>query len=83
MADSPSKTDSTPPKPFPEWNYADVRGPKADVLAAIDAGNAPETVKAFLRSLVEQAPYAGVKLHAHGLVHNDRFDGFQSITKLY
>lgn len=65
------------------WEFLDVRGPKAVVLAKIDASDAPEPVKGYLRWRVEEKAFDGVVLNAHGHSHADRDDDFCSVTKLY
>lgn len=66
------------------WAFRGLAGPKADVLAKIDADpQAPEPVKAYLKWLIEQLPCDGVKLDIFGHLVGAEFNAHEQIRKLY
>ena len=71
------------PEPTP-LAVRNVRGPKAEVMAAIlnDPSLAPED-KAWLSAKVDAAPFAGVTVNAHAQTHEGALHLSASITKLF
>lgn len=76
---------SEPPreKPIAENIVRGMAGPVAEVIAKIEASNAPPEEKAVLIARLKRLGYAGVKLTSQGFGHTDRLIENTTIIKLY
>jgi hypothetical protein len=66
-----------------QWAFRAVKGPKADVIAAVNASPAPPQAKAYLAWLIESSPHAGLTLDCHAHSAGDNFAEHTTLKKLY
>jgi hypothetical protein len=66
-----------------QWAFRDARGPKAAVIAIVEASAAPATVKAYLLAQIQALPCEGVILDAHAHSDGTNFVQHLHLAKLY